>query len=419
MRRIAIVGASLAGVSAAEGLRDRGFDGDITVVDGEAGLPYDKPPLSKKALLDASADGELPLHPESWYDERGIGLRLGRRVLSMDGSSRSLQLDGGSELGFDGLVIATGSAARELPVPCGEPSRIHRLRTWEDSRRLRADLVPGRHLVVVGAGFIGLEVAATARQLGVDVTVVETAATPLNRAFGPQVGEWIRRLHERNGVDVRCAVALRQITPARGGFTVEFAEGPTLSADVVLAGVGAVPQTDWLAGSGLALANGVRCAPDLSTGMPRVVAAGDVAQWHNSLFGEDMRVEHWTNAVEQGRHAAGTLLGEREDYRAVPYFWSDQHEAKIRFVGRADAGDDIVLEEPKPNALVALYGRGGVLRGAVCVATPRRLAEYREAIRSRTPWAEVADRITGGTATRPTRSPATRSPGIQPGVQEV
>jgi NADPH-dependent 2,4-dienoyl-CoA reductase/sulfur reductase-like enzyme len=413
MRSVAIVGASLAGVHAAEGLRDRGFEGDITLIDREASLPYDKPPLSKNALLDGSVDEELPLRPQSWYDERGIVLRLGHEVVGLDTSARTLHL-GGGELTYEGLVLATGSAARALPVPCGEPSRIHRLRTLEDARRLRAELVPGRHLVVVGAGFIGLEVAATARRLGVDVTVVETAATPLNRVFGPEVGGWIRQVHERNGVDVRCAVALQEISVHRDGFTLRFAEGPTLSADVVVGGVGAAPQTGWLEGSGIAVANGVRCASDLSAGVPGVVAAGDIAHWHNALFGEDMRVEHWTNAVEQGRHAAGTLLGEREDHLSVPYFWTDQHDAKIRFVGRADAADDVVIEEPKPDALVALYGRNGVLRGAVCVRTPRRLAEYREAIRNRTPWEEVAGQFAGAGLTA-----STREPGSGQAVQEV
>jgi len=391
VRRIAVVGGSLAGVSAVEGLRERGFDGEITLVDGDGELPYDKPPLSKRALVDDQAYEALPLHPRDWYAELGVSLRLGTKVLGLDAPGKTLHLAGGSVLKFDGLVIATGSAAREVPVPCGQPGRIHRLRTIADSRRLRAELLPGRHLVVVGAGFIGLEVASTARHLGLDVTVVETAATPLNRAFGPQLGGWFRALHERNGVDVRCAVALEEIEAKAEGFTLRFKEGPKLRGDVVLAGVGAAPQTSWLADSGVAVGNGVLCMSDLSTNIANIVAAGDVAHWYNPLFGEGMRVEHWTNAVEQGRHAAGSLLGDRDDYPAVPYFWTDQHDAKVRFVGRADAGDDMVMEVPKPNALVALFGRKGVLRGAVCVNTPRRLAEYREAVSNRIPWDEVVE----------------------------
>lgn len=233
-----MVGGSLAGVSAVESLRESGFDGEITLLDAEAVLPYDKPPLSKGALTDEGAHDQLPLHPRSWYDERGVALRLGRRVVGLDGATRTVYLDGGQELTCDGLVIATGASARDLPVPCPQPGRIHRLRTRDDSRRLRADLTPGRRLVVVGAGFIGLEVAAAARRLGMDVTVVETAATPLSRVFGPRLGEWFRSLHERNGVDVRCGVSLQEVADDGNRFRLRFAAGPALSADVVLAGVG-------------------------------------------------------------------------------------------------------------------------------------------------------------------------------------
>lgn len=391
MRHVAVVGGSVAGVSAVESLRDHGFTGRITLLDGENCLPYDKPPLSK-AMLSGEAVSEL--HPGDWYDAHGVTLRLGDRVTGVDTSARSLRLATG-DLGYDGLVIATGSAARGLPVPSHQPERIHRVRTLTDSYRLRADLVPGRHLVIVGAGFIGLEVAAAARQAGLEVTVLEAAPTPLHRAFGGQLGQWFARLHERNGVVVRCGVKLREIVHGPGGFVLKFAEGPDLPADVVLAGVGAAPQTGWLDNSGIQTGNGVRCGRDLRTNVPGVVAAGDVAHWHNALFAEDMRIEHWTNAVEQGRHAARTLLGERDDYRAVPYFWTDQYDAKVRFVGRADAGDEIVIDEPKPNALIALFGRGGVIRGAVCVNAPRRLAQYRKAIYDRRPWTDVIGELAG------------------------
>lgn len=397
MRRIAIVGASLAGVSAADSLRDRGFDGEITLLDAEASPPYDKPPLSKGALAGGRYE-TLPLRPQGWYEERGVNCRFGRRVVGLDTSARTLHIDDGRIVEYDGLVIASGCSARNLPVPYDGSARIHRLRTLDDSKRLRSDLAPGRHLVVVGAGLIGLEVAATARRLGVEVTVVENAATPLSRMFGPQVGEWFRQLHQRHGVEVRCSEALRKVTAVRGGARLEFAAGPPLSADVVLAGVGAVPQTGWLTGSGIALADGVLCASDLRTSAPNVVAAGDIVRWRNSLFGEVIRVEHWANAVEQGYHAAGTLLGAREDYRAVPYFWTDQHDAKVRFAGRAAAGDDIVLETPTPHTLVALFGRAGVLRGAVCVNAPARLIRYREAIRSRTPWNEAVRELRNDTS---------------------
>ena len=393
MRNIVVVGASLAGVSAVEGLREQGFDGEITLLDAEDVLPYDKPPLSKQALAGAMPYEDLPLRPETWYAEQRVSLRRGARAQRLDPVARAVHLESGEALGYDGLVLATGSTARDVPVPCSVPERIHRLRTLADSRRLQAELRPGRHLVVIGAGFVGLEVASAARGLGLDVTVVETAATPLGRVFGPRVGGWFRVLHERHGVTMRCAEHLQEITDGPEGLTLGFTGGRTVGADVVVGSVGASPQVDWLAGSGLDLSDGVRCASDLTTGIPDVVAAGDIARWHNPLFGEDMRVEHWTNAVEQGRHAAASLLGQGRDYTPVPYFWTDQHDAKVRFVGRAAAADDVVMAEPKPGSLVACFGRHGIVRGAVCVNAPKQLATLRQAINTRARWQSVVQQL--------------------------
>lgn len=404
MKHVVVVGASLAGVSAVDGLREHGFDGEITLLDAEEDLPYDKPPLSKQALAGAMPYEDLPLRPEAWYAEQRVSLRLGTRARRLDPVARAVHLESGAVLGYDGLVLATGSTARDVPVPCSAPERIHRLRTLEDSRRLQADLRPGRHLAIIGAGFIGLEVASTARQFGLDVTVVETAATPLGRVFGSRVGGWFRELHERHGVTLRCAEHLEGITDGPEGFTLHFSGGRTVVADVVVASVGASPQVGWLAGSGLDVSDGVRCASDLTTGVPDVVAAGDIATWRNPLFDEAMRVEHWTNAVEQGRHAAASLLGRREDYAPVPFFWTDQHDAKVRFVGRAAAEDDVVTAEPKPGSLVAGFGRHGIVRGAVCVNAPKQLATLRQAISNRTPWEHVVEQIAHSTAQPKTAS---------------
>lgn len=393
MRHIVVVGASLAGLSAVNGLREHGFDGEITLLDAEEVQPYDKPPLSKQALVGTMPYEDLGLRRETWYAEQRVSLRLGTRAQSLDTAARTVQLESGSTLGYDGLVVATGSMARDIPVPCAAPERIHRLRTLADSRRLRADLRPGRHLVVVGAGFVGLEVASAARQLGLDVTVVETGATPLGQVFGPRVGGWFRELHERHGVTLRCAEHLQEITAGPDGFMLHFTGDRTLAADVVVASVGASPQVGWLSGSGLDVSDGVRCGSDLTTGVAGVVAAGDIAFWRNPLFDEDMRVEHWTNAVEQGRHAAASLLGQRAEYAPVPYFWTDQHDAKIRFVGRADAADDIAMAEPKPGSLVAVFGRNGTVRGAVCVNAAKQLAMLRQAIGTRSRWEDVAEHL--------------------------
>lgn len=385
MRHVAIVGASLAGISVAEGLRDRGFDGRISLIDAEARSPYDKPPLSKGVLtgdveLDATA-----LRPATWYDEQAVDLRLGTRIVGVDTTERQLRIAAGGTLGYDGLVVASGAAARRLTGRCAQPELLHTLRSADDAAQLRDALRPGRRLVIVGGGFIGLEVAAAARSLGVEVTVVETAPTLLSRAFPASVGNWVANLHANNGVQVICDTGVEEVTVGGCGYKVRLSE-ETLTADVVLTGIGAAPAVEWLSGSGVQIDNGVRCAPDLSTGVPGVVAAGDVAHWRNPTFGEEMRVEHWTNAVEQGRHAAGTLLGARDSFAAVPYFWTDQFDSKIRFVGRAAPTDDVALGQSQNGSLIALFGRNGVLRGAVCVNAARQLATYRAAIADRVAW---------------------------------
>jgi len=385
VRNIAVVGASLAAVHAIEGLRERGYEHDITLVGAEPHLPYTRPPLSKESLVGTRDYESLSLHPQEWYDEHGVRLLLGSPVTGLDTRAKEVVTGSGTTLAYDGLVIATGSAARTLKLP-GSSSPVTTLRTLDDSRRLGSELNAGQHLVIIGAGFVGLEVAATARQLGLEVTVVEVERAPLARVFGETVGSWFRGLHERNAVRIRCGSHLESVETTADGTTLQFRDGECVRADHVIAGVGACPSVEWLAGSGVEVANGVVCHPDLRTSVPDVVAAGDVARWRNPLFDEDMRVEHWTNAVEQGRHAAGTLLGDRTPFEAVPYFWTDQFDAKARFVGRAHPDDDVVIERADDTSLVALYGRAGELRGAICVGSPRLLARYREAIAQRAAW---------------------------------
>jgi NADPH-dependent 2,4-dienoyl-CoA reductase/sulfur reductase-like enzyme len=232
-------------------------------------------------------------------------------------------------------------------------------------------------------------VAATAAKLGVSVTVVDVAPAPMSRAFGPTIGRWFTEAHSRNGVEIRCGTSVECIDDRDGAPEVVLAGGDRLSADVVVVGIGGVPAIDWLVGTGVDLANGVLCAPDLQTTIPGIVAAGDVAVWHNNSFDETMRVEHWTNALEQGRHAAGRLLGDRTPFSSIPYFWTDQFDLKLRFVGRADPTDDIVIETQNDKSLVALFGRGGILRGAVCVNAPRKLAQYRSAIGQSDAWMDA------------------------------
>ena len=384
-----VVGASLAGINAVEGLRDAGFDGELTLVGAEDTLPYERPPLSKAALRLGSAAETILLRPADWYADHAVDLRLGRTAVKLDLANRSVILAGGGEVSYDGLILATGSSARPLATPAGA-GPAHVLRTADDCARLHARLRPGEHLVIIGAGFIGLEVAATATMMGLDVSVVEVAPGPLHRVLGAEVGRWFERHHAAHGIGMHCGVGIEAIEADGRRSKVRLLDGTVLAADVLVAGVGARPAVEWLRGSGLQLSDGVACDPFLRTSAPDVVAAGDIARWHNTLFDEDLRVEQWTNAVEQGRYAAESLLGIAEQsYAAVPYFWSDQFDAKMRFVGVANAAQDVHVAEAGPDVLVALFGRDGLLRGALCVNAPRKLAGYRQAIADRVAWSDV------------------------------
>ena len=389
MNRIAVIGGSLAGIHAAETLRDRGYEGELTVVSADEELPYDRPPLSKDLLLGRTAPELLPLRAESWYAERDILLRRGVAARGLDTVAGIVALSDGTELAYDGLVVATGSVARELPADAATHA-AHVVRTLPDALGLVPELREGRHLVVVGGGFIGLEIAGVARHLGLEVTLVERSSKPLLRTFGDEAASWYRELHERNGVRLICSREIASLGASAGGTALHLDDGTVVNADVVVAGVGARPAVDWLAGSAVVVEDGVRCASDLQTSVPHVVAAGDVARWRNPIFDEDMRVEHWSNAIDQGRHAAATLMGEREGFGSVPYFWTDQHETKMRFVGRSVGATERRVEELTEDKLVVTYGRDERLIGALCVNAPRAMAKYRVAIQDRSPWREVA-----------------------------
>jgi NADPH-dependent 2,4-dienoyl-CoA reductase/sulfur reductase-like enzyme len=389
MHRVVVVGASLAAVHAIEALRDNGFQGEIALVGAEPHLPYDRPPLSKEGLRAGPELDKLRLKEPAWYDERAVELYLGDAAAGLDVREGEMLLEGGRRLTFDGLVIACGSRARSLGRR-DEVGPVHVIRSMTDAAALHEQLAPGRHLVVIGAGFIGLEVAATAREMGLDVSVIEMAPAPLTRVLGDEVGEWFKEYQAENGVDLYCGSVLDQVEAGAGGTKLRLRDGTVLAADLVVAGIGVTPATDWLEGSGVRLADGVVCDESLRASVPGVVAAGDVARWYNMLFDETMRVEQWSNAVEQGRHAALALLGETDVFASVPYFWSDQFDAKIRFVGRANAAEEVRVTRIGDASMVALFGRDGVLRGALCVNAPRQLARYRKAIQDQVPWGDVA-----------------------------
>ena len=387
MYRIVIVGGSQAGVNAVEALRARGHDGEIVLVSAEPELPYDRPPLSKEALRDGPVADRLLLKEQAWYDERNVQLRLGTRAVGLNTATGEVMIEGGASLVYDGLVVATGSTTRGLPML--EGAGVLELRTLRDAATLHERLVAGGHLVVIGAGFIGLEVAAMAVQLGMDVSVIEIATNPLTRVLGEETGVWFRDYHADRGVNFFCARSIVEMDPQKTGTRLVLNDGTRLAADVVVAGVGVTPAVNWLAGSGVDVADGVLCDSALKTSVPNVVAAGDVVRWPHELFGETMRLEQWLNAVEQGAHAAATLLGEPESFAAVPYFWSDQFDARVRFVGRANGATAVHVQRADERSMVTLFARDGMLRGALCINAPRDLARGRAAITERCAWSDA------------------------------
>ncbi|MGC4998849.1 NAD(P)/FAD-dependent oxidoreductase [Streptomyces sp. DT195] len=378
MRTVTIVGASLAGLYAARELRAQGYEGRLVVVGGEPHPPYDRPPLSKDfltgrldedrlALLDAEESGELDAE---WL--------LGIRARGLDTRARTVLLADGRTLATDGLVIATGATARRLP---GAPADVHTLRTLDDARALRARLTEGaRRVVVIGGGFIGAETAASCAALGHEVTVVEAAPLPLLPQLGPEMAAVCATLHRRAGVRLLTGTGVVSVRRTGSATAVELTDGHVLTADVVITGIGAAPNTAWLAGSTLAVGDGVLCDDGCVTGLPQVVAVGDVAR------AGGIRAEHWTSATEQPRVAVTNLLAGRTlaTPRPVPYFWSDQYGSLIQFAGRYRAGDTVRVTEgelldqgPGEAGFLARYERDGHTVAVLAVDRPRPFTRAR------------------------------------------
>jgi NADPH-dependent 2,4-dienoyl-CoA reductase/sulfur reductase-like enzyme len=397
MDHIVVVGGSLGGLRACEQLRTSGYAGRITLVGAEAHEPYDRPPLSKKLLAGDWDPDRIRLRKPGELDELGVAARLGAPAVHLDPERQVVELDGAADVGYDGLIVATGAAPRHLP---GQPQAagIHVLRTLDDSLGLRAELVDGARVVIIGAGFIGLEVAATARGRGCEVTVLEGLPAPLVRALGAEMGAAVAAVHGRNGVDVRCAVQVAGIE-VEGGHVraVALADGGEVPADVVVVGIGVTPQVDWLAGSGAELRDGVVCDEALWTRVPNVFAAGDCVRWFNRLYDEEMRVEHWTNAAEQGAAAAKNLLATAAGeptvpYAPVPFFWSDQYDSRIQYLGRAAGADDEQVEVVAGDLggrFAALYGHAGRFRAVLGVTMPRMVMPMRKLLTERASWDEA------------------------------
>jgi NADPH-dependent 2,4-dienoyl-CoA reductase/sulfur reductase-like enzyme len=392
---VAVVGASAAGLSVVEALRRNGFDGRITLVGEESELPYDRPPLSKEVLSGAWPEERVQLRDEMTLAGYDVDLRLGMRATGLDPIARKLELADGTAVSYDELVVATGVRPRRLPGSEGIAG-VHVLRTLADARRLRSTLAGSPRLVIVGAGFLGAEVASVASATGAEVTMVSDLEAPLSDVLGADLGALLLGAHREHGVRVVTGTRVRGVLATGGRVTsVLLADGTRLDADAVLIAIGSLPNVEWLAGSGIPAPNGVLCDRNCQAA-PGVWAAGDVASWVHGTLGRRLRLEHRTNAAEQAVAVADNILAGAHPtpFAPVPYIWSDQYDLKIQIYGITRGADSFVITEGDLEArrLVALYGRDGVVCAAVGINMARSLRAARAAVAAATPWSAVAHR---------------------------
>lgn len=362
VNRVVIVGGGLAAGSAAATLREEGFDGSIVIVGEESLLPYDRPPLSKAVLRGEEPDLRFKADDDFWSENR-IEVMLGVRATSLDPNDRMIYA-GTQRLPFDALLIATGGRPRMLPVPGAGLNGIHLLRTLGDAVALRDAATAAQHVVVVGMGFIGAEVAASLRSIGKDVTAVEPFAVPLERVLGRQVGASVARLHADHGVRMLMGTGVDAFEGSERVERVVTGDGRRIDADLVVAGVGMVPNIEWLEGSGITMDNGVVVDARCMTRVPGIFAAGDVARHDHPRFGS-IRVEHWQNALKQGAAAARSMLGRQDPYDEVHWFWSDQYDASLQYTGHHAGTAEIVFRgDPADPPFLAYYMHGGIVQAA-------------------------------------------------------
>ena len=389
LRRIAIVGASLAGLRAAETLRDRGFDGELTLIGDEPHRPYDRPPLSKQVLQGAWEPEQTFFRRKDGYEALALDMRLGVRAVSVDLRARRVALGDGTFADYDRLIIATGARVRTLAAIAPRAGLLA-LRGLDDAIVLRRALMDAPRVAIVGAGFIGLEVAASCRARGLPVTVIEPLPVPLSPTLGPTFGDMVAAIHRDHGVDLRTGVVVTDVLGESRVAGVALSDGSLIDADVVVVGIGVTPNTEWLERSGLTIDNGIVCNGS-GEAAPDVYAAGDVARVANRWHGDSPRIEHWTNAVEQAVHAAENALAGPEastSFSSVPYFWSDQYDRKIQFIGGARPHDEIVIVDGSlaDRRLTALYRRGDRLVACLALNQPRALIKYRKLLAAGTSW---------------------------------
>ena len=394
---VVIVGAGLGGIRVAEAVRTAGYEGPVTLIGAEPHPPYDRPPLSKNVL--AGKQERPDLKPAEFYADSSIDLRTGRTVVSVDPQAHSLTVARTDDPGrtetvaYDTLVLATGLAPRAFPGADENLTGLHTLRTIDDALTLRTEIDGARSAVVIGAGFIGCEVAATLRGYGVPVTLVEPAPTPLAAALGEQIGALVTRLHVANGVDVRAGVGVSEIVGTDHVRAVTLDDGAELPADIVVVGIGSVPVVGFLDGSGIALADrsvggGIACDGAGKTSADDVYAVGDVANWLDAE-GNPKRVEHWNHVVEQASIVAAAITGGESVRGAVPYFWSDQYDVKIQVLGEPRADDDVHIVDDDGKKFLAYYSRDGILTAVVGAGKVAAVMKTRPRLMTETPISEL------------------------------
>ena len=385
---IVIVGGGLAAARTAEQLRKSGYQGPVAIVSAEKHLPYDRPPLSKDVLHDTGKGlHDVLLRPAEFYDDNDIALLLGTAAQSLDTAARTVTLTDDRVLDYDELVIATGLEPKRIPSL--DLAGVRVLRSFDEALALREHATSARRAVIVGAGFIGCEVAASLRTLGVEVALVEPQPTPLAAVLGERIGELVARVHRAEGVDVRTGVGVAAVRGDTEVSAVELTDGTVLDADLVVVGIGSRPATDWLVGSGVALDNGVLCDEVGRTSEPHVWALGDVASWRDA-HGHQIRVEHWSNVADQARVMVPSMLGqEPPEVVAVPYFWSDQYDVKIQCLGEPSPDDIVHVTEDDGRKFLAYYERDGVLVAVVGGGMPGKVMKARAKIAAGAPIAEV------------------------------
>jgi len=363
-RTFVVVGANLCGGTAVHTLRQEGFDGRIVLVGEEPDLPYERPPLSKEYLRGEQSSESLLVQPASWYENTGVELRLGIRATAVDPRGRTVELSDGQRLPYDAILLATGGRPRKLAGDSVE--RVLYLRTVLDADRIRSELEPGRHLVVVGAGFIGAEVAASARTLGLEVTCLEMLDVPLEHALGREMGRVYADIHREHGVDLRTGEGVESIEQTNGGVLVRTTRGAAIEGDAVVVGVGIEPNVELGESAGAKIDNGIVVDEFCRTSIEGVFAAGDVANHMHPVFGRHVRVEHFDNAIKHGAAAARNMMGKAEPYDDPHWFWSDQYDQNLQYAGHAKSWDEIVVRgSTEERNFVAFYIEHGVVLAAL------------------------------------------------------